>query len=139
MFCAVVTSKSIINIALNCHGTACFGPGRGPKLPRVRLTPVAAAKGEPFLDRTTPGERLKTLVITTDSGAGPLKKALDDLGVDPHDPLFKPGHPDQMIWVWGQTADQGHLSRCADINGVVRLKEFVQQNNIAWTVIDSAK
>ena len=116
-----------------------YGPFGTGKTSLTLALAIAAAKGEPFLDRTTPGERLKTLVIATDSGIGPLKKALDDLGVDPDDPLFKPGHPDQMIWVWGQAADQGHLSWCADINGVVRLREFVQKNNIAWTVIDSAK
>ena len=44
-----------------------------------------------------------------------------------------------MIWIWGAAADQGHQSWCADINGVVELRKFVQQNNIAWTLIDSAK
>ena len=100
---------------------------------------LALAKGEPFLDRSTPGEKLKSLFIATDSGVAPLKKALEDLGVDPHDPLIKPDHPDQMIWIWGAAADQGHQSWCADINGVVELRKFVQQNNIAWTLIDSAK
>ncbi|WP_114988199.1 AAA family ATPase [Synechococcus sp. N19] len=116
-----------------------YGPFGTGKTSLALGLALAAAKGEPFLDRTTPGERLRTLVICTDSGVGPLKKSLDDLGVDPDDPLLKPDHPDQMIWVWGQAADQGHQSWCADINGVVHLREFVQQNNIAWTVIDSAK
>ena len=100
---------------------------------------LVAANGEPFLDRTTPGERLRTLVIATDSGVGPLKKSLDDLGVDPDDPLLKPGHSDQMIWILGAAADQGHQSWCADINGVVELRKFVLENNIAATFADSAK
>ena len=115
------------------------GPRACGKTSLLLALAIAAAKGEPFLDRTTPGERLRTLVIATDSGVGPLKKSLDDLGVDPDDPLFKPGHSDQMIWIWGAAADQGHQSWCADINGVVELRKFVQQNNIAWTLIDSAK
>ena len=116
-----------------------YGPFGTGKTSLLLALAIAAAKGEPFLDRTTPGERLRTLVIATDSGVGPLKKSLDDLGVDPDDPLFKPGHSDQMIWIWGAAADQGHQSWCADINGVVELRKFVQQNNIAWTLIDSAK
>ena len=78
-----------------------YGPFGTGKTSLLLALAIAAAKGEPFLDRTTPGERLRTLVIATDSGVGPLKKSLDDLGVDPDDPLFKPGHPDQMIWIWG--------------------------------------
>ena len=116
-----------------------YGPFGTGKTSLLLALAIAAAKGEPFLDRTTPGERLRTLVIATDSGVGPLKKSLDDLGVDPDDSLFKPGHSDQMIWIWGAAAEQGHQSWCADINGVVELRKFVQQNNIAWTLIDSAK
>ena len=100
---------------------------------------LALAKGEPFLDRSTPGEKLKSLFIATDSGVAPLKKALEDLGVDPDDPLLKPDHPDQMIWIWGAAADQGHQSWCADINGVVDLRKFVLEKNIAATFADSAK
>ena len=74
-----------------------YGPFGTGKTSLLLALAIAAAKGEPFLDRTTPGERLRTLVIATDSGVGPLKKSLDDLGVDPDDPLLKPDHPDQMI------------------------------------------
>ena len=100
---------------------------------------LALAKGEPFLDRSTPGEKLKSLFIATYSGVAPLKKALEDLGVDPDDPLIKPDHPDPMIWIWGAAADQGHQSWSADINGVVELRKFVLENNIAATFADSAK
>ena len=116
-----------------------YGPyGTGKTTLALGLS-LALAKGEPFLDRSTPGEKLKSLFIATDSGVTPLKKALEDLGVDPDDPLLKPGHPDQMIWIWGAAADQGHQSWCADINGVVELRRFVLENNIAATFADSAK
>ena len=47
-----------------------YGPfGTGKKSLLLALA-IAAAKGEPFLDRTTPGERLRTLVIATDSALG---------------------------------------------------------------------
>ena len=39
---------------------------------------LAFAKGEPFLDRSTPGEKLKSLFIATDSGVVLLKEALED-------------------------------------------------------------
>ena len=77
--------------------------------------------------------------IATDSGFGPLKKACDDLGIDPDDPVLKPGHRDQRIHVWGHDPGQGQASWCADINGVIRLRSFIEEEGIAAVFIDSVK
>lgn len=97
------------------------------------------ALGRPFLDRSDAGEPGKVLFIATDSGLGPLKKACDDLGIDLDDPVLKPGHPEQRIFIWGHAPDQGQASWCADINGVIRLRAFIEEEAIAAVFIDSVK
>ena len=99
----------------------------------------ALAKGLPFLDRTGNGTTGRSLFIATDSGAGPLIKAMDDLGIDPCEPLLTNGDPAQMIWIWAHAPDQGHEAWRADINGVVELKRFIEKNSIDLVLIDSAK
>ena len=99
----------------------------------------ALAKGLPFLDRTGNGSTGRSLFIATDSGAGPLIKAMDDLAIDPHDPLLANGNPAQMIWIWAHAPDQGHEAWRADINGVVKLKRFIEKHSIDLVLIDSAK
>ena len=98
------------------------------------------AKGINILDRNTPCTPARSLIIATDSGLGPLKKSLEDLGLDPdNDPLFQPGHPDQMIYIWGYDPAQGHGSWICDIQGIIRLEQFIELKNIAYVAIDSAK
>ena len=99
----------------------------------------ALANGLPFLDRTGNGTTGRSLFIATDSGPGPLVKAMDDLAIDPSDPLLTNGDPSQMIWVWAHAPDQGHEAWRADINGVVELKRFIDKNSIDLVLIDSAK
>ncbi len=99
----------------------------------------ALAKGLPFLDRTGNSNTGRSLFIATDSGAGPLIKAMDDLAIDPHDALLTNGDPAQMIWTWAHAPDQGHEAWRADINGVVELKRFIQKHSIDLVLIDSAK
>ena len=99
----------------------------------------ALAKGLPFLDRTGNGNTGRSLFIATDSGAGPLIKAMDDLAIDPHDALLTNDDPAQMIWTWAHAPDQGHEAWRADINGVVELKRFIQKHSIDLVLIDSAK
>jgi len=99
----------------------------------------ALANGLPFLDRTGNGTTGRSLFIATDSGPGPLVKAMDDLAIDPGDPLLTNGDPAQMIWIWAHAPDQGHEAWRADINGVVELKRFIEKNSIDLVLIDSAK
>ena len=99
----------------------------------------ALANGLPFLDRTGNGTIGRSLFIATDSGPGPLVKAMDDLAIDPSDPLLTNGDPAQRIWIWAHAPEQGHEAWRADINGVVELKRFIQMHSIDLVLIDSAK
>jgi len=99
----------------------------------------ALAKGQPFLDRTGDGTSGNSLIIATDSGAGPLKKAMDDLAIDPADLLLTNSDPKQKIWIWAYAPEQGHDAWCADINGVVKLEAFIEKHSIDAVFIDSAK
>ena len=99
----------------------------------------SVALGKSFLDRSDAGEPGKVLFIATDSGLGPLKKACDDLGIDSADPVLKPGDPEQRINVWGHEPGQGQASWCADVNGVIRLRSFIEEEGIAAVFIDSVK
>ena len=99
-----------------------------------------AAKGLNILDRSTPCTPIKSLIIATDSGLGPLYKSFDDLGIDPAtDPLLIPGHSDQMIYIWGHDPAQGHGAWICDIHGIIRLEKFIQKHGIGYVAIDSAK
>ena len=99
----------------------------------------ALAKGLPFLDRTGDGTRGNSLIIATDSGPAPLKKAMDDLAIDPWDPLLTNGDSRQKVWIWAYAPDQGHDAWCADINGVLKLEAFIKKHSIDAVFIDSAK
>ena len=99
-----------------------------------------AAQGINILDRSQSFDPIKTLIIATDSGLGPLYKSFDDLGIDPEtDPLLIAGHPDQMIHVWGYDQKQGHNAWICDIHGVIRLEQYIEKHGIEYVLIDSAK
>ena len=100
---------------------------------------MALAKGESFLDRSKCVEPAKSMFIATDSGLGPLVTAMDHLGMLPEDPIFKPGHKDQMIHVQGFASDQGHASWCCDINGAIWLENQIKRHGLKLIVVDSAK
>ena len=97
------------------------------------------AQGKNILDRTAECIPGKSLFIATDSGAAALKKSAADIGIDTDiDPLFQPG-PQQMIWTWAYAPEQGHNAWICDINGVLRLEQFIEAEGISYIVIDSAK
>ena len=118
------------------HWYAPYGSG---KTTTALALAWSVALGKSFLDRSDAGEPGKVLFIATDSGLGPLKKACDDLGIDPDNPVLKPGHRAQRIHVWGHDPGQGQASWCADINGVIKLRSFIEEEGITAVFIDSVK
>ena len=95
------------------------------------------AKGESILDRDAPCKKGKSLFICTDGGVTTFKKAMYDLGIE-DDPVFQKGE-EQKIFVWGFDAKQGQQAWYGNINGIIKLENFVQFEDIDYVVIDSAK
>ena len=96
--------------------------------------------GRNLLDRDAPCPPGKALFIATDSGAAPLKKAAEDLGLDfSADPLLMEGHNDQRLWVWAYAPEQGHDKWVCSIQDIIRLERFILEHGITYVVIDSAK
>ena len=95
------------------------------------------AKGKNILDRSTECEPGKTLFIATDSGLGALKASMDQLGIEDDDPVMS--GPEQKVFIWGFDPEQGHDAWGADINGVIKLEQFIKTQGISNIVIDSAK
>jgi hypothetical protein len=96
--------------------------------------------GRNLLDRDAPCQPGKVLFIATDSGVAPLRKAMEDLGLDPEtDPLLMDGHPDQRLWVWGHEPEQGQDKWSCTIRDIIRLEQFILRKGISYVVIDSAK
>ena len=96
------------------------------------------ARGLNILDRDTPCKKGKTLFIVTDGGVNTFKKSMYELAVSENSPLFRKGK-NQMIFVWGYEKMQGQPAWAANINGIVKLKKFIEKHNIKYVVIDSAK
>ena len=96
------------------------------------------AKGESILDRNAPCKKGRSLFICTDGGVSTFKRAMYDLGLREDDPIFKDGE-DKKIFVWGNEASQGQEAWYANINGIIKLENFVQYKGIDAVFIDSAK
>ena len=95
------------------------------------------SKGENVLDRDAPCKKGKSLFICTDGGVTTFKKAMYDLGIE-DDQVFKDGE-EKQIFVLGNEASQGHQAWYGNINGLIKLENFVQFKGINYVVIDSAK
>ena len=95
------------------------------------------AKGESILDRDAPCKKGKSLFICTDGGVTTFKKAMYDLGIE-DDPVFQKGE-EQKIFVWGFDAKQGQQAWYGNINGIIKLENFVLYKGIDAVFIDSAK
>ena len=95
------------------------------------------AKGENILDRDTPCKKGKSLFICTDGGVTTFKKAMYELGIE-NDVVLKEGEG-QKIFVWGFDAKQGQQAWYGNINGIIKLENFVAYKEIDYVVIDSAK
>jgi len=123
-------------LASNGLGLA-YGPKGVGKTTSAVAIAFAVVDGKGFLDHSKPARRGKVLFIASDSGAGPLRNVLQDMGLGDH-PATIPG-PDQRFFVWAHDADQGHAAWDVSINGCVRLLQFVKEKDIDLVVIDSAK
>lgn len=97
----------------------------------------AVVDGKGFLDHAKPAKPGKVLFIASDSGAGPLRNVMQDMGMADH-PALVPGK-DQRFFVWAHEASQGHMAWDVGIRGCVRLLKFVKEKEIDLVVIDSAK
>ena len=60
-----------------------------------------------------------------------------DLGIE-NDAVLKEGE-EQKIFVWGFDSKQGQQAWYGNINGIIKLENFVQYEGIDYVVIDSAK
>ena len=120
----------------NGLGLAYGSKGVGKTTGAVALS-FSVVDGKGFLDHSKPARQGKVLFIASDSGAGPLRTVLQDMGLGDH-PATIPG-PDQRFFVWAHDADQGHAAWDVSVNGCVRLLQFVKEEGIALVVVDSAK
>ena len=62
---------------------------------------------------------------------------MDQLGIEDDDPVIS--GLEQKIFIWGFEPEQGHNAWAADINGVIKLEQFIKTQGITYIVIDSAK
>ena len=120
----------------NGLGLAYGSKGVGKTTGAVALS-FSVVDGKGFLDHSKPCRQGKVLFIASDSGAGPLRTVLQDMGLGDH-PATIPG-PDQRFFVWAHDADQGHVAWDVSVNGCVRLLQFVKEEGIDLVVVDSAK
>lgn len=110
--------------------------GSGKTLAALAMA-FAVIDGRGFLDHERPAEAGAVLFIASDSGAMPLKAAMQDLGVADH-PAVRTG-AEQRFYVWAYEPGQHLTAWDASIGGCLRLLDFVKANGIRLVVIDSAK
>ena len=96
------------------------------------------AKGESILDRNAPCKKGKSLFICSDGGVSTLKTAMYGLGLQDDDPIFAEGE-NKQIFVWGNETSQGQQAWYGNINGLIKLENFVRYKGIDAVFIDSAK
>jgi ATP:corrinoid adenosyltransferase len=97
----------------------------------------AVVDGTGYLDHSHPARQASVLFIASDSGAVPLKAALQDMGLDDHEALRQSSAT--RFYVWASEQSQGTTSWAADLRGCIRLKRFVERHRIGLVVIDSCK
>lgn len=94
-------------------------------------------QGTGLLDHNQPAPIGSVLFIASDSGAAPLKAAMQDLGMADL-PEVQDG-PQKRFHVWAADADQGMTAWVADLRGCIRLLEFIKRHQIRLVLIDSCK
>ena len=110
--------------------------GAGKTTAAVGLA-FAVIDGTGFLDRASHATRGSVLFIASDSGADPLKAALQSMGLMDH-PALNPDAEHRLI-VWAHDADQGRLAWDASLRGCIALLDFIRRERPALVIIDSAK
>jgi hypothetical protein len=119
----------------NGLGLAYGSKGVGKTTAAVALG-FSVVEGRGFLDHSKAAKKGRVLFIASDSGAGPLRSILQDMGLAEHPAL---GGPDQRFFVWAHEPDQGHRAWDVSVRGCVRLLQFVKEKGIDLVVADSAK
>lgn len=97
----------------------------------------AVIDGTGFLDRASCAPRGSVLFIASDSGADPLRTALQGMGLLDHAALA-PDAP-HRLFVWAHDAEQGRMAWDASLPGLIALQDFIRENRIQLVLIDSAK
>jgi ATP:corrinoid adenosyltransferase len=97
----------------------------------------AVVAGTGYLDHSHPARPASVLFIASDSGAVPLKAALQEMGLDDHEALKTSSAT--RFYVWASEQSQGTTAWAADLRGCIRLQRFVEQHRIGLVVIDSCK
>ena len=97
----------------------------------------AVVDGTGYLDHSHPARQASVLFIASDSGAVPLKAALQEMGLDDHEALKASSAT--RFYVWASEQSQGTTAWAADLRGCIRLQRFVEQHRIGLVVIDSCK
>ncbi|MCX5960354.1 MAG: AAA family ATPase [Cyanobacteria bacterium] len=110
--------------------------GAGKTTAAVGLA-FAVIDGTGFLDRASRATQGSVLFIASDSGADPLKAALQSMGLMDH-PALKPVAEHRLI-VWAHDAEQGRLAWDASLRGCIALLDFIRRERPALVIIDSAK
>ena len=97
----------------------------------------AVLEGNGCLDHSHPARQASVLFIASDSGAVPLKAALQEMGLDDHEALK--ATIANRLYVWASEQSQGTTAWAADLRGCIRLQRFVELHRIGLVVIDSCK
>ena len=92
---------------------------------------------EGFLDHEHHAKRGAVLFIASDSGPAPLKGSIQDFGLD-HMPEFNEGEG-KRFYVWASDQNQGMNAWSADLQGCMKLLNFVKDFGITLVIIDSCK
>lgn len=117
--------------------TLAYGSKGAGKTTAAVALGFSVVEGRGFLDHSKPAPAGKVLFIASDSGAGPLRTVIQEMGYGDHEALT-PGEG-QRFFVWAHEADQGHSAWDVSVRGCVKLLQFVKEKGISLVVIDSAK
>jgi len=117
--------------------TLIWGDAGSGKTTAALAAAYAVLSGRGFLDHSHPAGKGAVLFIASDSGAQPLRAAMQDMDMADL-PEVQQG-AGQRFFVWAADNDQGMTAWCADLRGCTRLLQFIRKRNIELVVIDSCK